>query len=326
MKRSPFFAVILASAFGLAALRAENFTPGTEQQPLTPELKAGDYTWKPEASPAGPVVLIVSLAEQKLYVYRNGVRIGRSTVSSGKAGHRTPTGVFTILEKQVKHRSSIYKGASMPYMERLTWGGIALHAGQLPGFPASHGCVRLPLDFAEKLYTVTSKGTVVIVTSAKAAPGTTARPGLLLSGKTGEDDAPLAPGGFVWKPEKSPAGPVSIIFSQADTLAYVYRNGVEIGRARLGGSAPFTGSHAYTALAPPAADGSHRWQALGSTAGGPAPDIKALAKNLVIPPAFLTAARAIVSPGTTMILTDQPVNAATQSKAGFKVLTAGESK
>ena len=85
--------------------------------------------WKPVVSPAGPVVIIVSIPEQTLYVYRNGVRIGRSTVSTGKSGHRTPTGVFTILQKNEKHTSSIYKGASMPYMQRLTWTGVALHAG-----------------------------------------------------------------------------------------------------------------------------------------------------------------------------------------------------
>ena len=95
---------------------AEKFTSGTEQAPLTPTLKTGDYVWKPAVSPAGPVVIIVSIPEQTLYVYRNGVRIGRSTVSTGKSGHRTPTGVFTILQKNEKHTSSIYKGASMPYM------------------------------------------------------------------------------------------------------------------------------------------------------------------------------------------------------------------
>ena len=94
-----------------------------------------------------------------MYVFRNGVRIGRSTVSTGKQGKRTPTGVFTVLQKKVDHESSIYKGAKMPHMQRLTWTGIALHAGQLPGYPASAGCVRLPVDFAAKLYPVTTIGT-----------------------------------------------------------------------------------------------------------------------------------------------------------------------
>jgi len=299
---------------------AEKFTSGTEQAPLTPTLKTGDYVWKPAVSPAGPVVIIVSIPEQTLYVYRNGVRIGRSTVSTGKSGHRTPTGVFTILQKNEKHTSSIYKGASMPYMQRLTWTGVALHAGNLPGYPASHGCVRLPLDFAQKLYTVTDKGTTVVVTDGKTKTGTTSRPGLLFA----SGPAPtLAPGQFVWTPEKSPEGPVSILFSSADSQAYVYRNGVEIGRAQIGGvDATFpSGSYAYAALAITLPDGSRQWQALGSASGSPAPDLKALEKRLVIPQSFLVQARAVVSSGTTLIVTDQPVNGTTQSGSNFNILT-----
>ncbi|HSI14881.1 MAG TPA: L,D-transpeptidase [Chthoniobacter sp.] len=303
-------------------LHAESFTKGREEKPLTPQLKAGDYVWKPEVSPSGPVVIIVSIPEQTLYVYRNGIRIGRSTVSTGKSGHRTPTGVFTILEKNVKHNSSIYKGASMPYMERLTWGGVAMHAGNLPGYPASHGCVRLPLDFAQKLYTVTSNGSTVIVTDAKAAPGTTSNPGLLLSGKTGEASSEVPQGEFIWKPEKSPSGPVSILFSSADREAYVYRNGVEIGRASIGGDAgKITGNYAFSALEKVNSDGSHDWQALGSADGTPAPDLKALEKHAVIPLEFLAQARSLVTPGTTLIVTDQPVNRATHSAPGFNILT-----
>lgn len=309
---------------GSPLLHADNFTKGTEQKPFAPELKAGDYVWKPEASPAGPVVIIVSLPEQTLHVYRNGIRIGRATISSGKEGHRTPTGVFTILEKNVKHTSSIYKGASMPYMERLTWGGVALHAGNLPGYPASHGCVRLPLDFAQKLYTITSKGnTTVVVTDGKAAPGTTSRPGLLLSGKAGEAEPDLAAGSFEWKPEKSPEGPVSILFSSADQRAYVFRNGVEIGRASIGGAAEARayGSHVYAALDKVNSDGGHDWQALGSADGSKSPDLKALSRKLIIPSAFLAQARAIVTAGSTLILTDQPVNHDTKSGTDFKILT-----
>ena len=119
-----------------------------------------------------------------MYVYRNGVRIGRSTVSTGAKGHRTPTGVFTVLQKKVQHESNIYRGAKMPHMQRLTWSGIAMHAGQLPGYPASHGCVRLPVDFAEKLYSVTSTGTTVIIADNDSAPSHTTRPCVLFSGTT----------------------------------------------------------------------------------------------------------------------------------------------
>src|SRR6201984_3048782 len=166
MKRQLAFLVVLFLATSLTA-SAAGHTKGRAVQPLTPEFKPGDYVWHPEVSPAGPVVIIVSLPEQRMYVYRNGVRIGRSTVSTGKKGDATPTGMFTILQKKVRHESNIYKGAQMPHMQRLTWTGIAMHAGRLPGYAASHGCVRLPVDFAEKLYTVTQNGTSVIITDDK---------------------------------------------------------------------------------------------------------------------------------------------------------------
>ena len=155
-------AVTLCFLFVTPESRAQAHTKGSPVAPLTPTLKPGHYVWHPEVSPAGPVVVLVSLPDQILYVYRNGVRIGRSTVSTGKPGKRTPTGVFTVLQKKVRHESSIYKGAQMPHMQRLTWGGIALHAGYLPGYPASAGCVRMPVDFAAKLYSVTGIGTTVI--------------------------------------------------------------------------------------------------------------------------------------------------------------------
>lgn len=304
---------------------AENFTKGTKKNPYSP-LKAGDYVWTPAVAPAGPVVIIASLPEQTLYVYRNGIRIGRSSISSGKAGHRTPTGVFTILEKNVKHTSTIYKGASMPYMERLTWGGVAMHAGNLPGYPASHGCVRLPLDFAEKLYTVTTKGTTVIVTDGKAVNSITAKPGLLLSGAAVDAPPDLTGGRFTWTPDKSPTGPVSILFSSADREAYVFRNGVEIGRASISGSEGAKGSYAYSALSAVNPDGSHDWQALGSADDTKAPNLKALAKHLVIPPDFLKLARGIVAPGSTLVITDRPINGDTHSGPGFSILTADASK
>src|SRR5262245_1371806 len=119
------------------------------------ELKAGQFEWLPERSPSGPLAIIVSLTKQRVYVYRNGIKIGVSTCSTGKNDYDTPTGVFTILQKEEEHYSKTYDDAPMPMMQRLTWDGIALHAGKLPGYPASHGCVRLPKAFAEKLYEAT---------------------------------------------------------------------------------------------------------------------------------------------------------------------------
>lgn len=299
------------------------FTQGVEQAPFT-SLKPGDYVWKPEISPAGPVVIVVSVPEQTLYVYRNGLRIGRSTVSTGKAGHATPTGVFTVLQKQVHHKSSIYKGASMPYMERLTWDGVAMHAGNLPGYPASHGCVRLPLDFAEKLYTVTGNGTTVIVADNRSAPRETVHPGLLLSGKQEGAAGPALPeGAFRWQPELAPQGPVSIIVSGADRQAYVYRNGVEIGRAAV--TLPVDerlGVDAFTAMDKVNPDGSREWMAMTGLGNGNAVDLPKLARRSKIPAGFLKTVRPVIAPGTTLIVTDYPVSRATQSGPGFNILSA----
>jgi L,D-transpeptidase catalytic domain len=126
-------------------------------------LKPGEFAWNPERSPEGPVVVLVSTPRQWVVVYRNGMQIAASTCSTGRPGHRTPAGVFVILEKDKTHHSSKYDNAPMPYMERLTWNGVALHAGNLPGYPASHGCVRLPLEFAKLLFGATTLGTPVII-------------------------------------------------------------------------------------------------------------------------------------------------------------------
>lgn len=140
----------------------------------------GEFSWRPELSPKGAVAVIVSLPEQRVHVYRNGIRIAVSTCSTGKTGHETPTGVFTILQKDKDHRSSTYNNAPMPNMNRLTWDGIALHAGNLPGYPASHGCVRLPMAFSRQLFDVTHVGTPVIVAGSATDSWDLVHPGLIL--------------------------------------------------------------------------------------------------------------------------------------------------
>ncbi len=297
---------------------AAGFTKGKEVAPFPKELEPGDYVWHPEISPAGPVVVVISLPDQQLYVFRNGVRIGRSTVSTGKKGHGTPTGVFTILQRKVDHESSIYKGAKMPHMQRLTWDGIAIHAGGLPGYPASHGCVRVPVEFAEKLYSVTSMGTTVIIADDKSAPSTTTNPGLLFAGPEG-GAAPA--GSLVWQPEKAPEGPVSIVLSAADGAAYIYRGGVEIGRAPVGGLGSVSGSHAFSALETVDASGRRDWLSVTSV-GGAEPDLKALASRMAVDPGILASTRALIVPGTSLIITDAPVNADTHgSTSDFRILT-----
>ena len=118
----------------------------------------------PRPLPASPVRVVVSLPQQKAYVFRKGRLVATAPVSTGKRGHPTPVGTFRILQKKVHHRSNRYANAPMPYMQRLTNYGIALHAGALPGYPASHGCIRLPWSFARKLYGMTDHNTRVTIT------------------------------------------------------------------------------------------------------------------------------------------------------------------
>ena len=129
-------------------------------------LRPGEYVWQPELASEGEIEIVVSLPLQRAYVYRGGVLIGITTVSTGQAGNETPVGTFNILQKRREHYSNLYNNAPMPFMQRLTWDGIALHAGQIPGRPASHGCVRLPLDFARLLFGVTEMGGAVHVLDA----------------------------------------------------------------------------------------------------------------------------------------------------------------
>ena len=151
----------------------------TRQPPETADLKPNQYIWNPEASAQGPVGIIVDLTNQMIYVYRNGKQIGRSAVSTGIKRHPTAPGTYTILTKNVKYHSEKYHEASMPFMERLTWDGMAIHGGNNPGKPSSHGCVHVPLDFAEKLYGITQKGDTVLISDLKEAPGDTVNPGLV---------------------------------------------------------------------------------------------------------------------------------------------------
>jgi L,D-transpeptidase catalytic domain len=131
-----------------------------------------DLTKKPQSqdAPKGPLQIIISIADQRISLYENGALIARSSVSTGVERHPTPLGVFSVLSKKKWHRSNIYSAAPMPYMQRITWSGIALHAGDLPGYPASHGCIRLTNDFAIRLWHLTKWGTRVIIAHEDVRP------------------------------------------------------------------------------------------------------------------------------------------------------------
>lgn len=171
---------LLAAGLALPALSPAAPALARQVMKFAEELKNGEFNWFPERSPTGPVLVVVSIPEQRVHVYRNGIRIAASSCSTGKKGHETPTGVFTILQKDKFHKSKTYDDAPMPNMNRLTWDGIALHAGNLPGYPASHGCVRLPMEFSELLFGITQLGMTVILADDRSFPPAIAHPGLLL--------------------------------------------------------------------------------------------------------------------------------------------------
>jgi lipoprotein-anchoring transpeptidase ErfK/SrfK len=125
-------------------------------------------TVAPARKPQRPLIVAVSIRNQSLKVYDANGLFAEAPVSTGMAGHATPLGIFSVIQKNKWHRSNIYSGAPMPYMQRLTWSGIAMHAGALPGYPASHGCIRMPNHFATQIWNWTRMGARVVVGSAIA--------------------------------------------------------------------------------------------------------------------------------------------------------------
>ena len=316
----------LPMAAAATAVVAEDTAPAG---PLA--LKPGQFLWHPEIAPDGPVVLVVSLDQQLAYVYRNGIAIGISTISSGKPGKDTPTGVFTILQKNKDHKSNLYNNAPMPYMQRLTWDGIALHGGTLPGYPASHGCVRLPHPFAAKVYGITRTGDTVVVSDARAAPTTLVYPGMLapvtahgLPLAVPEDGGP----GYRWDDALAPVGPVGVVVSLADQRIYVLRGGVVIGEAPLAlaaGTPEFHGTILFVmgegngqgaSLLDPAQP-ARNWTAypiLGQTEAAGADAVPAAHQDLLarpsvplrLPEGFAQRLDAVLVPGVTVLVTDLP--------------------
>ncbi len=160
-------AAVAAIGFALPAEAKKDKRDGKAVEDGIPDIHNGE-----------PMTLIVSLSAQKVDVYRGTTLVTTSQVSTGMPGHATKTGVFSILEKQLYHHSNIYSGAPMPWMNRITWSGTALHAGVVPGYPASHGCIRLPFSFAPKLYKITTVGEHVVVAKGRPTPEIIEHPAL----------------------------------------------------------------------------------------------------------------------------------------------------
>jgi lipoprotein-anchoring transpeptidase ErfK/SrfK len=128
------------------------------------------------AKPQGPLIIAVSIQKQKVRIYDSNGFFAESPVSTGMPGHSTPMGVFSVIQKHKFHHSNIYSGAPMPYMQRITWSGVAMHAGVLPGYPASHGCIRMPMAFAVKMWNWTKMGARVIITPGEMTPANFSHP------------------------------------------------------------------------------------------------------------------------------------------------------
>src|SRR6266702_3522886 len=149
------------------------------------------------AKPQGPLIIAISIDQQKVRVYDANGFFAESPVSTGMKGHPTPMGVFSIIQKHKLHHSNIYSGAPMPFMLRITWSGVAMHAGVLPGYPASHGCIRMPMAFAQKMWNWTKMGARVVVTPGEMAPASFSHPLLVtqkvvpVANEAPQVDAPL---------------------------------------------------------------------------------------------------------------------------------------
>ena len=323
----------LGAAFALALLAAAPriaaapvpFWGAREPEPVgtDPEkLKPGQFLWDAGAAPDGPLVIVVSIPQQIAKVYRNGVRIGAAGVSTGKPGHATPTGIFTILTKDKDHRSKTYNNAPMPYAERLTWDGVALHAGGLPGYPESHGCVHLPSRFAELLFGVTSVGITVVIANDATAPADVVHPGFMapVDARGADDEQPRLPSGETsrWQPEKSATGPITVVVSGADRQILVMRNGVEIGRAAITIVSPEKpiGTEAFILKSEPGSPanpdtpGGMRWMGIalpGARVGGGVAMNLENASRVDVPAPFAAELLKLLTPGATLYVTDSPV-------------------
>ena len=151
-------------------------TQPRKQKIRRPSAKTEAAHKETSAKPHGPLIIAVSIEQQKVRVYDSNGLFAESPVSTGMKGHSTPMGVFSVIQKNKMHRSNIYSGAPMPYMQRITWSGIALHAGVLPGYPASHGCIRMPMAFAVKMWNWTRMGARVVITPGAITPATFSHP------------------------------------------------------------------------------------------------------------------------------------------------------
>jgi lipoprotein-anchoring transpeptidase ErfK/SrfK len=341
--------------------------------------------WAGKAS--GPLQIIVSLDKQQLTLYSDGERIGRTRISSGQRSHPTPTGVFSVIQKNRWHRSNLYDDAPMFYMHRLTWSGIALHQGVVPNRPASHGCIRMPEAFAKNLWAISKMGARVLVTRGDVTPVEISHPRLfvpkhepslsmkpqidalrsapqswtfaqltsaapLLSDAPTElpplgDPAPApelsnAPPSLITKPLKS--GPVSVFISRKEGKLFVRKGFDPVFDVPVTFEQPdqLLGTHVYTALAINDDNTTFRWNVMSMPGGatpakkadkkaekgkkvevatGPASTATQALDRVNIPPEAIERISELMSPGSSLIISDKGLGGETGKGTDFIVLT-----
>ena len=267
------------------------------QRQRAPKSHKSEPKAKSQEVAKGPLQIIISIADQRMSVYDDGTLIARSSVSTGVQGHPTPIGIFSIIGKELWHRSNIYSAAPMPYMQRITWSGIALHAGVLPGHPASHGCIRLANDFAIQLWHLTKRGTRVIIARHDVHPVQIASPRLFskpkiasssqessvdaLAGKDiltlARSPAPLVPnaqsqGGTNLLPPTGLAPPkkvvpISVFVSRKLSRLFVRQSSTPLFDVpiKLENPEEPVGTHVFTLLEPQNEGASFRWNVVSMT-------------------------------------------------------------
>src|SRR6195256_1302639 len=156
--------------------RPEPTVPPRRQKARHHQAKKIEAPEKGSAKPQGPLIIAISIEKQNLRIYDANGFYAETPISTGMRGHPTPMGVFSVIQKHKFHHSNIYSGAPMPYMQRITWSGVAMHAGVLPGYPASHGCIRMPMAFAMKMWNWTRMGARVVVTPGEMTPARFSHP------------------------------------------------------------------------------------------------------------------------------------------------------
>jgi lipoprotein-anchoring transpeptidase ErfK/SrfK len=329
-----------------------------------------------EVIPKGPFQIIISIGDQRLSLYGSEGLIARAPVSTGKRGHATPLGVFSVIEKQKWHRSNIYSAAPMPYMQRITWSGVALHAGALPGYPASHGCIRLSNAFAIRLFHLTKVGTRVIITRREVAPVEIAAPALLTpapkpaeplanddadrrlgappevkTAAAGDVAASASDGGSLEDQADAgeqgrPPRPISIFVSRKTQNLSVRQNFAPLFDAPIRIDQPETpiGTHIFTAMAtepsamhwtlvsiPDDARSEPRKEERKSAlqpgaraaeaAGKAVEQVNALLGRVHIPSSVYDRIAALLTPGSSLIISDDAVSNETGLDTDFIVLT-----